>query len=105
MGAFIPGVPVQPIAVRYPGHDRIDAVTWTYKQSHTYLYSLWCLLANTVNHLEVEFLPVYHPNEEVLKFADLLYLDNGIVVFLWVCLSGRIMAIVCVVHFLGLPGV
>ena len=72
LGAFLPGVPIQPIAVRYPGHDRLDAITWTYKQSHTYLYSLWCLLANPVNRLEVEFLPVYHPNEEVHSNLTLL---------------------------------
>lgn len=75
VGAFISGVPVQPIAIRYPGHDRIDAVTWTFKQSHTYLYSIWCLFSTPVNHLEVEFLPVYHPNEEEKQNPE-LYAKN-----------------------------
>lgn len=75
VGAFTPGVPVQPIVIRYPGHDGIDAITWTFKQSHTYLFSLWCLLATPVNHVEVEFLPVYHPNEEEQNQPE-LYAKN-----------------------------
>jgi len=64
IGAFAPGVPVQPVLIRYPGTERIDATTWTYHQTHSYKFSVWYLLANPINRVEIEFLPVYIPNEE-----------------------------------------
>jgi len=65
IGAFAPGVPVQPVLIRYPGTERIDPTTWTYHQpTHTYKFSVWYILANPINRVEVEFLPVYTPNEE-----------------------------------------
>lgn len=64
LGAFNPGVPVQPVAIRYPGHDRIDAITWTFNQKHSYMFSLWYLLSSPVNRVEIEFLPVYTPSQE-----------------------------------------
>lgn len=65
IGAFAPGVPVQPVLIRYPGTERIDPTTWTYHQpTHTYKFSVWYILANPINRVEVEFLPVYVPNEE-----------------------------------------
>ncbi len=39
-GAFAPGVPVQPVLIRYGGCERIDPVTWTFRQSHSYLVSV-----------------------------------------------------------------
>ena len=43
----------------------IDPTTWTYHQpTHTYKFSVWYILANPINRVEVEFLPVYTPNEE-----------------------------------------
>lgn len=50
--------------IRYPGTERVDAITWTYNQSHGYIFSVWYLLANPINRVEVEFLPVYTPNPE-----------------------------------------
>ena len=41
-----------------------DAVTWTYNQNYSYVFSVWYLLANPINRVEVEFLPVYNPSEE-----------------------------------------
>lgn len=64
IGAFAPGVPVQPVLIKYPGTERIDAVTWTYNQNYSYVFSVWYLLANPINRVEVEFLPVYNPNED-----------------------------------------
>jgi len=65
IGAFAPGVPVQPVLIRYPGTERLDPTTWTYHQpTHTYKFSVWYILANPINRVEVEFLPVYVPNEE-----------------------------------------
>jgi len=64
LGAFSPGVPVQPVAIRYPGHDRIDSVTWTFNQKHSYMFSLWYLLSSPINRVEIQFLPVYTPSKE-----------------------------------------
>ncbi|XP_040570240.1 lysophosphatidylcholine acyltransferase 1 [Lepeophtheirus salmonis] len=75
VGAFAPGVPVQPVLIRYPGYDRIDAITWTYNQSHSYAYSVWLLLARPINRVEVEFLPVYHPSQDEKDSAE-LYAKN-----------------------------
>ena len=58
---------------RYPGHDRIDAITWTFNQKHSYMFSLWYLLSSPVNRVEIEFLPVYTPSqEEQLRYLQFL---------------------------------
>ncbi len=75
LGAFSPGVPVQPVILRYPGCERVDPVTWTFHQQHSYWASVWLLLARPLNHLEVEFLPVYRPNQEEVANAE-LYAKN-----------------------------
>eukprot|EP00096_Caligus_rogercresseyi_P003272 TRINITY_DN1601_c0_g1_i1.p1 TRINITY_DN1601_c0_g1~~TRINITY_DN1601_c0_g1_i1.p1 ORF type:complete len:349 (+),score=119.01 TRINITY_DN1601_c0_g1_i1:260-1306(+) len=75
IGAFAPGVPVQPVLIRYPGYERVDAITWTYHQSHSYAYSVWLLLARPFNTVEVEFLPVYKPSQEEKDSAE-LYAKN-----------------------------
>uniref|UniRef100_M3ZSU6 Lysophosphatidylcholine acyltransferase 1 n=1 Tax=Xiphophorus maculatus TaxID=8083 RepID=M3ZSU6_XIPMA len=43
-GAFIPGVPVQPVVIRYP--NKLDTITWTWQGPGAY------------------FLPIYTPSEE-----------------------------------------
>lgn len=75
IGAFAPGVPVQPVLIRYPGTERIDAVTWTFNQNHSYIFSVWYLLANPINRVEVEFMPVYQPSPEE-KSSPELYAKN-----------------------------
>ena len=40
VGAFAPGVPVQPVLIRYPGTERVDPITWTFNQSHSYIFSV-----------------------------------------------------------------
>ena len=75
IGAFAPGVPVQPVLIRYPGTERIDAVTWTYNQNYSYIFSVWYLLAKPINRVEIEFLPVYCPNSDEKNSAE-LYAKN-----------------------------
>ncbi|QQP38479.1 Uncharacterized protein FKW44_019058, partial [Caligus rogercresseyi] len=58
-----------------PGYERVDAITWTYHQSHSYAYSVWLLLARPFNTVEVEFLPVYKPSQEEKDSAE-LYAKN-----------------------------
>ncbi|XP_061102607.1 lysophosphatidylcholine acyltransferase 2 [Conger conger] len=59
-GAFIPGVPVQPVLLRYP--NKLDTVTWTWQgpKSKTLLLQTLC---QPYTDVEVEFLPPYIPSE------------------------------------------
>uniref|UniRef100_A0A3Q2NV06 Lysophosphatidylcholine acyltransferase 2 n=1 Tax=Fundulus heteroclitus TaxID=8078 RepID=A0A3Q2NV06_FUNHE len=63
-GAFIPGVPVQPVIIRYP--NKLDTVTWTWQgfNSKTLLLLTLSQLYTTV---EVEFLPPHIPTEDEKK--------------------------------------
>ncbi|XP_029717425.1 lysophosphatidylcholine acyltransferase isoform X1 [Aedes albopictus] len=63
-GAFYPGVPIQPVLVRYP--NKVDTVTWTWEGPDA-LQLLWRTLTQFHTYCEIEFLPVYHPNEEEKK--------------------------------------
>ncbi|XP_055616567.1 lysophosphatidylcholine acyltransferase isoform X1 [Toxorhynchites rutilus septentrionalis] len=60
-GAFYPGVPIQPVLVRYP--NKVDTVTWTWEGPDA-LQLLWRTLTQFHTFCEIEFLPVYYPNEE-----------------------------------------
>lgn len=60
-GAFIPGLPVQPVILRYP--NQLDTVTWTW-QGPGGLKILWLTLCQMHNSMEIEYLPVYTPSEE-----------------------------------------
>ncbi|XP_050300301.1 lysophosphatidylcholine acyltransferase isoform X2 [Anthonomus grandis grandis] len=60
-GAFYPGVPIQPVCIRYP--NKLDTVTWTW-EGPSALKLLWLTLTQPSSHCEVEFLPVYYPNDE-----------------------------------------
>ncbi|XP_004704721.1 lysophosphatidylcholine acyltransferase 2 [Echinops telfairi] len=60
-GAFIPGVPVQPILLRYP--NKLDTVTWTW-QGYTFLQLCVLTFCQPFTKVEVEFLPVQVPDEE-----------------------------------------
>ncbi|KAF6125586.1 lysophosphatidylcholine acyltransferase 1 [Phyllostomus discolor] len=71
-GAFIPGVPVQPVVLRYP--NQLDTITWTW-QGPGALEILWLTLCQLHNRIEIEFLPVYSPSEEEKK-DPALYANN-----------------------------
>ncbi|XP_037654752.1 lysophosphatidylcholine acyltransferase 1 isoform X2 [Choloepus didactylus] len=71
-GAFIPGVPVQPVVLRYP--NKLDTITWTW-QGPGALEILWLTLCQLHNRVEIEFLPVYSPSEEERR-SPALYASN-----------------------------
>ncbi|XP_077166217.1 lysophosphatidylcholine acyltransferase 2 [Paroedura picta] len=71
-GAFIPGVPVQPVVIRYP--NKLDTVTWTW-QGNTFLKALLLTLCQPYTNVEVEFLPVYIPTTEE-KNSPVLFANN-----------------------------
>ena len=56
-GAFKPGKPVQPVLVRYP--NRIQTVTFDRKNS---LKAIWLTPCQPFTRVELEYLPIYHPN-------------------------------------------
>lgn len=60
-GAFIPGLPVQPVVLRYP--NKLDTITWTWKGPGAFKI-LWLTLCQPHNPLEIEYLPVYSPSDE-----------------------------------------
>lgn len=68
LGAFIPGVPVQPVCLRYK--NRLNTVVWTWKSLSAYKV-MWLTLSQFHNRFEIEFLPVYAPSEEEKKDVQL----------------------------------
>ncbi|XP_069817654.1 lysophospholipid acyltransferase LPCAT4 [Dendropsophus ebraccatus] len=71
-GAFVAGVPVQPVLMRYP--NRQPATIWTWKGNGV-LKVLWLTMSQFYINLEIEFLPVYNPSPE--ERADpVLYANN-----------------------------
>lgn len=64
-GAFIPGLPVQPVIVRWEAgvEDSMDSVTWSWEGPGP-LRLLLHALARTSTNLEINILPEYVPNEE-----------------------------------------
>ncbi|XP_028139093.1 lysophosphatidylcholine acyltransferase isoform X1 [Diabrotica virgifera virgifera] len=60
-GAFYPGVPIQPVCIRYP--NKLDTVTWTWEGPSAWKL-LWLTLTQPYSNCEIEFLPVYTPSEE-----------------------------------------
>ncbi|GAA6070696.1 lysophospholipid acyltransferase LPCAT4 isoform X1 [Tachysurus ichikawai] len=71
-GAFLAGVPVQPVLLHYP--NKIDAVRWTWK-GVSWLQCLWYTAAQFYSNVTVEFLPVYKPSQEEKENPD-LFADN-----------------------------
>ncbi|XP_060636109.2 lysophospholipid acyltransferase LPCAT4 isoform X1 [Anolis sagrei] len=71
-GAFISGVPIQPILIRYP--NSLDSTTWAWRGPGV-LKVIWLTASQPCTTVEVEFLPVYHPSaEEAVNPA--LYANN-----------------------------
>ncbi|KPP68656.1 lysophospholipid acyltransferase LPCAT4-like, partial [Scleropages formosus] len=71
-GGFAPGVPVQPVLLRYP--NKLDTVRWTWKGTG-WVQALWYTTSQLYTNITVEFLPVYSPSEEE-KRDPTLYADN-----------------------------
>lgn len=72
-GAFAPGMPVQPVVVRYPSTHTCDPSWVTGGPGPGEI--LLKLLAQPWNSMEVTFLPVYAPSPEEQKDA-ILYANN-----------------------------
>ncbi|XP_043383138.1 lysophospholipid acyltransferase LPCAT4 isoform X2 [Chelonia mydas] len=71
-GAFIAGVPIQPILVRYP--NSLDSTTWAW-QGPGVLKVIWLTASQLCTTVEVEFLPVYQPSAEE-SINPTLYASN-----------------------------
>ncbi|CAL1278503.1 unnamed protein product [Larinioides sclopetarius] len=71
LGAFAPGVPVQPCFIRYK--NNLDTITWSWEGPGA-LKQLWLTLTQFYISCELEFLPVYRPTEQERQnprlFAD-----------------------------------
>ncbi|XP_064466466.1 lysophosphatidylcholine acyltransferase 1-like isoform X2 [Ornithodoros turicata] len=72
LGAFVPGVPVQPILIRYP--NELNTLTWTWDGPSAFK-TLWITLCQLRTNMEIEYLPVYVPSEEEKKDPQ-LYAEN-----------------------------
>ncbi|EDV99539.1 lysophosphatidylcholine acyltransferase [Drosophila grimshawi] len=71
-GAFYPGVPVQPVILRYP--NKFDTFTWTWDGPGV-LRLLWLTMTQFYNRCEIEYLPVYTPSPAEVADAN-LYANN-----------------------------
>lgn len=71
-GAFYPGVPVQPVLLRYP--NKYDTFTWTWDGPGV-LRLLWLTMTQFYNRCEIEYLPVYTPSPAEVADAN-LYAHN-----------------------------
>ncbi|ALC48801.1 CG32699, partial [Drosophila busckii] len=71
-GAFYPGVPVQPVLLRYP--NKFDTFTWTWDGPGV-LRLLWLTMTQFYNRCEIEYLPVYNPSPAEIADAN-LYANN-----------------------------
>jgi len=64
LGAFIPGVAVQPVVLRYD--NTMDTVTWTW-EGITALRVIVYTLSQFYTNLSIEFLPPYMPSKEEVE--------------------------------------
>ena len=60
VGAFLAGVPVQPVCV----HHTCTLTNWSWHQGYGYIVSMLPVLASLSTSLTIEFLPVYIPSQE-----------------------------------------
>lgn len=67
-GAFAPGVPVQPLCIRYPNQH--DWVTWM-SAGPSLISIVILMMCMPSTRMEVEFLPVYYPSEAECADANL----------------------------------
>lgn len=71
-GAFIAGVPIQPVLIRYP--NSLDTTSWAWRGPGV-LKVLWLTASQPCSIVDVEFLPVYHPSPEESRDPT-LYANN-----------------------------
>ncbi|KAL0970048.1 hypothetical protein UPYG_G00236440 [Umbra pygmaea] len=71
-GAFVAGVPVQPVLLHYP--NKVDTVRWTHKGT-SWMEALWHTCSQLYTNVTVEYLPVYTPSQEEKNDPN-LYADN-----------------------------
>ncbi|KAM3590250.1 uncharacterized protein V6R79_006543 [Siganus canaliculatus] len=71
-GAFLAGVPVQPVLLRYP--NKLDTMRWTFEGT-SWVEALWHTTSQLYTNVTVEFLPVYQPSQDE-KNDPGLYADN-----------------------------
>jgi len=64
LGAFIPGVAVQPVVLRYD--NMVDTVTWTW-EGITALKVIVYTLSQFYTNISIEFLPPYKPSKEEVE--------------------------------------
>lgn len=67
-GAFLPGVAVQPVLLRYS--NSTDTITWTWEGLPAWKVIVYTLCQFSTNH-SIEFLDPYVPNEEEVNDAKL----------------------------------
>ncbi|KAB0395479.1 hypothetical protein E2I00_003216 [Balaenoptera physalus] len=69
---FKPGVPVQPVLIRYP--NSLDTTSWAWRGPGV-LKVLWLTASQPCSIVDVEFLPVYRPSPEESRDPT-LYANN-----------------------------
>lgn len=79
VGAFLPGLPVTPVLVRWDAGD-VDSITWTWEGPEPWRIFLHALTRISIN-MEVTVLPTYTPSEQERSNAK-LYAGN---VEKWMC--------------------
>lgn len=73
-GAFAPGLPVQPMVLKYTNSSAMDTTSWTY-DGLSFFTIAWLTLCNLWTRIEVSRLPAYIPNDEEKSDAR-LFADN-----------------------------
>jgi len=68
LGAFIPGVPVQPVILRY--NNYLDTVTWTWEGISALRVAIYSMTQLSLN-LTIEFLPPYSPSQKEIEDPEL----------------------------------
>lgn len=72
LGAFYPGLPVQPVVIRLP--NKSDTYTVTLRGTNLAIL-VWKTLTQFHIFVELEFLPVYNPSQEEINDPK-LYAKN-----------------------------
>ena len=61
-GAFVPGVPVQPLLIKYH-YQNYDTMTWAVRGPGA-LQTIFTTLSQPYTPVTLKYLPVYYPNQE-----------------------------------------